>query len=116
MPEGLRLGDAFFLASAAFSITCIALIGIGFGAFSAVWALKPLVVANNLRLKRRGEPPAASLHRAVDNGSMVFMSLLVALAFASMLIFLRDQSPDARMRATLLFFAAAGAIAGRFQV
>jgi len=31
VPEGLSLGDAFFLASAAFSFTCIALIGIGFG-------------------------------------------------------------------------------------
>lgn len=112
VPEGLSLGDAFFLASAAFSFTCIALIGIGFGAFSALWALKLVVVANNFRLKRRGEPPAASLHRAVDNGSTVFMSLVVALAFASTLIFLRDQSPDARMHATLLFFAAAGAIAG----
>lgn len=79
VPEGLSLGDAFFLASAAFSFTCIALIGIGFGAFSAVWALKLVVGANNFRLKRRGEPPAATLHRAVDNVSMLFMSLLVAL-------------------------------------
>ncbi|SAK78921.1 hypothetical protein AWB76_05270 [Caballeronia temeraria] len=110
VPEGLSLGDAFFLASAAFSFTCIALIGVGFGAFSTLWALKLLVVANNFRLKRRGEPPAASLHRAVDSGSMVFMSFLVALPLAYLLVFVRDQSPDARMHATLMFFAAVGAI------
>lgn len=54
VPEGLSLGDAFFLASAAFSFTCIALVGVGFGVFSTLWALKLLVVANNFRLKRRG--------------------------------------------------------------
>jgi hypothetical protein len=98
VPEGLSLGDAFFLASAAFSFTCIALVGVGFGAFSTLWALKLLVVANNFRLKRRGESPAASLHRAVDNGSMVFMSFLVALPLAYLVVFVRDQSPHARKR------------------
>ncbi|WP_053572588.1 hypothetical protein [Caballeronia cordobensis] len=112
VPEGLSLGDAFFLASAAFSFTCIALIGIGFGAFAALWALKLFVVANNFRLKRCGKPPAALLHRAVDNGATVFMSLIVTLAFGSTLVLLKDQSPDARMHATLLFFAAAGLIGG----
>ena len=112
VPEGLSLGDAFFLASAAFSFACIALIGIGFGAFAALWALKLFVVANNFRLKRRGKPPAALLHRAVDNGATVFMSLIATLAFGSTLVLLKDQSPDARMHATLLFFAAAGLIGG----
>lgn len=110
VPEGLSLGDAFILASAAFSFTCIAVLGVSFGVFAALWALKLLVLANNFRLKRRGQPPGSSLHPVVDNRSTVFMSFLVALPLAYLLIFVRDQAPDARMHATLMFFAAVGAI------
>jgi hypothetical protein len=38
------------------------------------------------------------------------MSFLVALPLAYLLIFVRDQAPDARMHETLMFFAAVGAI------
>jgi len=91
LPQGLSLGDAFFLASAAFSFTCIAVVGVGFGTFAALWALKLLVLANNFRLGRRGLPPGSSLHPAVDNGSTVFMSFLVALPLAYLLIFVKGQ-------------------------
>jgi hypothetical protein len=111
VPEGLSLSDAFFLASAAFSLTCIALIGVGFCAFATVWAIKFLVIGINFRLKRRGQLPTHSLHSAFDNGSTVFMSFLVALPLAYLLIFVRDQAPDTRMHATLIFFTAVGAIA-----
>lgn len=111
MPEGLSLGDAFFLASASFSFACIALIGVGCGAFAALWLLKLIVVVRNHRLAARGLPPASRLHRFVDSGSMMLMSFFVALPFAYLLIFVRDQTPDGRMHATLMFFATVGAFA-----
>lgn len=71
VPEGLSLSDAFFLASAAFSLTCIAIIGVGFCAFATVWAIKFLVIGNNFRLRHRGHPQPTRfiLHSITDRRS-----------------------------------------------
>ncbi|SAL50402.1 hypothetical protein AWB64_05331 [Caballeronia sordidicola] len=108
LPEGLTTGDAFFLASAALSIASIAIVGLGYGAFAAVWLVKLLVALHTRWRATKGLPATSTVHRAISDTLMSVMSFLVTLPFVGMLIY-GHAAPDMHFRGTLIFFIASGA-------
>jgi hypothetical protein len=99
--------DAYLLASTCFALFVLAIIGLGYGAFSALWIVRSLVAIRNWRLRRKGEVADFTLYSNFDGRFMIFMSFLVWLPFAWLLI-RADGAPDMRLHGTLGYFMLAG--------
>lgn len=110
LPDGLSTGDVFFLASAAFSIASIAIVGFGYGAFAGLWLIRLMVFLQTRHRARRGLDASSTLHKAISDKFLTVMSFLVAMPFI-LLIFFAHAAPDVHFRGTLGFFMAVGGFA-----
>jgi hypothetical protein len=54
-PDGLTFGDAYLLASTCVALFVLGVIGLGYGAFSALWIVRSVVALRNLQSRRKGE-------------------------------------------------------------
>ncbi|WP_250537054.1 hypothetical protein [Caballeronia sp. AZ10_KS36] len=113
LPLGLSAGDVVFLASAAFALAVITLVGTGYGTFATLWFLKALVASVNAFNRHKKNPPAPSkLHASVDSWGMLVCSVFLAIVISVIAYFAPRPDPDMHFGGTLLFFGVLGLFLG----
>jgi hypothetical protein len=106
LPDGMSFGDAFTLGYASFSFIAFIAIGLFFGAASALWVVRLMLLVGNVFLRRKGKP-ASELNGGLKGGFNIIVSVLVT----ALMIFVAVAYPgpvDLQIRNILTFFSLLG--------